>query len=193
MLLLERAWQATARHLATLFLMIAVVTVPLHVVYGFLFQDTIAVRALHTSIERLPPGTSVQGVNDDDIVTARRVHLALGLVELALLPLFVGATRRVLEVGESEGDLPAIADALRHSPSRIRPLGPVPVAPFVAAVLFAALVTILAQWIGRTLAEPLSNEVAFVGRAVAEGAARALGAPWLLTVWALGMAPAENA
>ena len=183
MLLLDRAWQAATRHFATLFLVIAVVMVPLHVVYGFVFKETIAVRALHASIERLPQGTAVQGITAGDIGTARRANLGLGLLELALLPLLLGATRRVLDKGN---ELPGVADALAHSPTRIKPLTPFPVAPLVAAVLFAAMVTILAQWIGRTLAEPLASDVAFAGRGVAEGAARALGAPWMLTVWALG-------
>ena len=124
--MLERAFSAAFRNLSTLFLMVALFTVPLHVGYSYLFRDVIEVRKIHSSIEGFPSYRQVKNVGPDELRTARLTYLGLSVLELALLlPLLARATARVLEV-DAAGGVPTIPRALRCAvpPPDARPQRP---------------------------------------------------------------------
>lgn len=181
--MLERAFSAAFRNFSTLFLMVALFTVPLHVGYSYVFRDVIEVAELHSSIEEFPDYRQVKGVGPDELRDARLAYLGLSALELALLlPLLARATGRVLEV-DARGGVPTIPDAVRSVVRRGRGsartlLGALPTV--AAAALLALVIGWLFERAGLHLAEAVPDQAAWTLVGLIQGTARALAAPFLL-------------
>ncbi|HEX2239999.1 MAG TPA: hypothetical protein VHJ82_02475 [Actinomycetota bacterium] len=183
--MLERAWSFALRNLATLFLTYALVATPIQVVYSYAFKDVLAVREIHSEIETFPQFREVRGVGRADLTRARLGLVVVTILELLLVPLAYGATRRIREV-EERGDPPEVLDAWRHArtllgdfTSRLR------VAP--GPLLLAAGVGTLIGWltwrVGQIVIDPLGPDQTFAGYALVASTARSLGvAFWLSAV-----------
>ena len=180
-MLLDDAWRLAFRQFSTLFLIVAVVTIPLHLGYSFTFRNAIAVREFHTAIERFPEYRKVRGVGPTELRTARLAYVSLNVVELLLLPLAVGAAARVAAVDRQAG-IPTVTDSWSASVRQLRALGHPArglLAVAVAAVV-AVSIGLLVQRIGLLVAATMSPDVAFVPVGVVEALARAVGAPFFL-------------
>ena len=182
-MLLERALRATFRYFWTVFLLVALVTVTAHLVYGFIYKDVLEVRELHVFIRNLSAGRQVNDVSPQDLETAENARWALVGVEVLLFPLLVGATRRVL-VRDDEGGVPTVPDALAHPRDPRGRLGFRWGAAHAATALAGAAAGI-ATWYfveraGLLLVEPLPDRLNFVAMELARGVALAAGAPFLL-------------
>lgn len=182
-MLLERALRSTFRNFWTLFLLVSLVTVTAHLVYGFIFKDVLEVSELHVFIRYLSAGRQVNDVSAQDLATAETARWALVGIEVALFPLLLGATRRVL-IRDEEGEVPTVPDALAHPRDLRGPLGFRWGLAQLATAL-AGAVAALATWYfvdraGLLLAEPLPDRFNFVSMELARGVALAAGAPFLL-------------
>jgi hypothetical protein len=187
--MLESALQATFRNFSTLFLIVAVVVFPLHLAYGLTFRDEIAVRELHPEISDLPSDRRVRGVGPAEIDRARIAGYAVWLIEIALIPLFVKATRRALDATE-RGDVATVSAAWKgafgRDPRRWVSGGPAAVA--VGAVM-ALLVLLMIEVSGLLLTDMLPDGPRFAGVVVVDTLARASALPFVLTPLAMGRAP----
>jgi hypothetical protein len=180
--MLDRAWRVLFRNLSTMFLVVGVVTMPLHLVHAFVFRDAIAVAELHSEIEELPEGLKVKGVGAEDLDRARIAGWVITALEIALLPVVLGATRRVIEVDDTEG-VPGVIDAYRHAGAgRGAPLRPPSgSAPtLIMAIVVGVAVGWLARAAGMLVVEPLGATWAWVGFGLVEGGSRALGTMFFL-------------
>ena len=187
--MLESALQATFRNFSTLFLIVAVVVFPLHLVYGLTFRDEIAVRELHPEIAELPSDRRVRGVGPADIDRARLAGYVVWLVEIALIPLFVKAARRALDATE-RGDVATVADAWRGAFGRApRQWLPGGTAAFAGGVGMAVLVLLMIEVSGLLLTDMLPDGPRFAGAVVVDTLARAAALPFVLTPLAVGRAP----
>ena len=180
-MLLDSALRATVRNFSTLFLLVAILTVPLHVVHAYVFRGVIAVSDLHPAIERFPRARKVKGVGRADLGEARTSYVVLNLLEVALLPLVARAAARVM-AADRRDEVPTVTRAVaprrssEGAPSW-RLLSP---AVLVVGLVLAVAVAWLARAAGLILVEPLPSTSAFAGIGLVEGLARALGAPFLV-------------
>ena len=181
-MLLDRAFRFVFRNFSTLFLLVAAVTVTTHLIYGFVYREVLEVTELHPFIEGLSPGRYVKGVGAKELEGARTAGLVLALIQVALLPLLIGATRRIFE-RDGAGAVPTVVDALTH----------VTVGPRLAlgrpgrwgvtallGLLVGAAVWWLSQKAGLVLAEAVPNDLNFIAFGLVRGIALALGAPFFL-------------
>ena len=182
-MLLDRALRAAFRNFWTLFLLVALVSVTTHLVYGFVYKDVLELRELHLYIRFLTPSRQVQGVGAPDLEAAENALLWVVLVEVALTPLLVLAARRVL-VQDEHGAVPTVPDALTHLRDGRGSLGPRvgagEIGTLLAGLGAAIAVGYLAQEIGLLLAEPLPDRLNFAAFGVVRGTALALGGPFFL-------------
>ncbi|MBA3349071.1 MAG: hypothetical protein H0T12_00805, partial [Actinobacteria bacterium] len=111
--MLNNTLRTVFRNFSTLFLVVAVLVVPVHLAYTLIYKDVAQVEELHPYIENLPRGRQVQGVGRAGLAEARRRFVWVTVAELLLLPLLAGATRRVVAV-DVAGGLPGVIDAYRH-------------------------------------------------------------------------------
>lgn len=193
--MLERAFTTAFRNFSTLFLMVALFTVPLHVGYSYWFREVIEVREIHSSIEGFPSYRQVKNVGPDQLRTARLAYLGLSLLELALLlPLLVRATARVIEVDAAAG-VPTIPNALRAGLRRARGtfrglIGALP------SVLIAAVLALAIGWLFERVAllvvEAVPDEHAWPLVGAIQGCSRALAAPFVMVAIAAGLASAKE-
>jgi hypothetical protein len=185
---LDRVLAITWRNFATLFLMVALITVPLHVGRTFVYRKVIAARVLEPEIEAFPEGREVRGIGPDDLDASRRSLLVVTVVELALLPLAVGAVRRALSMDRRQGP-PGILDAWAHSGSALLRSRETGLSPSLGALTAGAVIGIAAgtllQEIGVILLEPVPLYLTFAPLGLVEGAARALGGIFFLVPLAL--------
>ena len=179
--MLDRAFRDVFRSFSTLFLVVAVVTVPLHLLYAFSFRNVIATRDIHAQIRELPDNRQVRGVGPEQLTHASLAFLALAGLELALLPLAVKATRRVVDV-EGQGGVATVPDAWQHAMQREGPRSfattsapSVAIATIAAFVLGALLETALL-----VAAELGGGQRNWVVVGTVQGAVRAFAAPFLL-------------
>jgi hypothetical protein len=182
--MLDRAWRVLFRNFSTLFLVVGVITIPFHLAHAFAWRDVIAVAELHSDIEELPANLKVRGVGADDVDRAHIAYWVVTALEIALLPVLLGATRRVIEV-DDDGGVPGVIDAYRHAgPRRSAGLRPPPGS--TAILVVAAVVGVAVGWLARTagllVVEPLGDAAAWVGFGLVEGGSRALGAVFFLVV-----------
>lgn len=179
--MLDRSWRVLFRNFSTFFLVVGVITIPLHLVHAFVFRDVIAVAELHSEIKELPANLKVRGVGAEDLDRARFAGWAVTALEIALLPLLLGATRRVVEVDE-DGGVPEVIDAYRHAARRSTSHRPPPgaVKTLAPAAVVALALGALATVAGGYLIEPLGDTFAWVGAGLVDGGARALGAGFFL-------------
>ena len=115
--MLSNVLRLVFRNFSTLFLVVAVLLVPVHLAYTFVYKNVAQVEELHPYIENLPRGRQVQGVGRAVLADARRKLTWVTAAEVLLLPLLAGATRRVVAV-DRLGGLPGVWDAYRHLLSR---------------------------------------------------------------------------
>jgi len=140
------------RNFSTLFLVVAVLAVPVHLAYTFIYQDVARAEELHPYIENLPRGRQVQGVGRAVLADARRKFVWVMVAEVLLLPLLAGAVRRVVIV-DAAGGLPGVWDAYRHLLTK--PVGEArrTVSPATRLALFAsgALLAVVIGWLVQTI------------------------------------------
>lgn len=175
----DAALRSTFRNFSTLFFLVAVITVPLHIAHSYLVRDVIALDDLHPEIEELPEARQVRGVGVDDLRRARVSYVVLSILELALAPLLVRAARSVV-TGEHVvttvlSAYRGLPDARRAVPGRQRLMVWV-----LVAAAFAAIVAVLFRAGGLVLIEPLGDEHAFPWVGLVEGTARAVGGAFLV-------------
>lgn len=183
--MIDRAFRLLVRNYWSVFFVVAAVTVPLHVVYATIYHDVIAVADLHADIEQFPPLRQVHGVGRSQLDHARLAYWIVWAIEIALIPLFLRATRRVVEADIS-GRVAGAADGWRGALSRRRdgaalgaPAGP---GPLIVGAAVTAVVFMLVSGIGSLVVEPIGDDRAFAGLGLAEGIARAAAAPFALVV-----------
>ena len=178
--MVDQAFRATLRNFATLFLLIAVVTVPLHLVYSVIFANVIETRELHSVIETFPEARQVRGVGQSQLTRARVGSGIVALLELAAIPFLARGVRRVLRRAE-DGGSPGVAEALgaiREEPgivfSSLR-FGPLLVAAAVGIALAFAM-----ERSALLLLEFVPDERTYPFFGLIKGVSRALGAPFFL-------------
>ena len=178
---LEPTLRLIWRNFWTLFLVVAVVTVPLHVVHAFAYRRVVEVRDLHDNIDSFPVTRQVRSVGRDALEDYRRALTGITILELVLVPLLVGAARRVAQV-DAEGRLPTVIDAWTHALGSWRRPSPIPGSPFSLAVglLLAVLVGWLVGALGTVLSEPVPDVLAFGPVGLGRGLARAAGGVFAL-------------
>ena len=179
--MLDRAFRDVFRSFSTLFLLVAIVTVPVHLLYAFSFRNVIATQDIHAQIRELPADGRVLGVGEQQLTTASVGFWVLAGLELALLPLAVKATRRVVEV-EQGGGVATVPDAWRHAMERdgsrtfastsAPSVAIATIAAFVLGALLQNTLLVAAELVGA------QRNWALIG--TVEGAARAFAAPFLL-------------
>lgn len=185
---LERVLALTWRNFATLFLIVALVTVPLHVGRAFMYRKVIAARELEPEIEAFTEGREVRGIGPSDLEAARRSLVIVTIIELALIPLAVGAVRRTLWVDRWERP-PGVLDAWIHSPQALlsrADVGPATGLPaLVGGVAIGLISGFLIDRIGMILVEPVPLYLTFAPLGLAQGVSRAFGAIFFLVPLAL--------
>ena len=173
------------RNFATLFLLVALFAVPLHVGRAFAYRRVVGMWELHPAIAELPPDQFVRGIGAGDLQTAQGALLAVILIELALIPLLAGAARRIAQ-REGDGRLSTVTDSLSHSLAAWRRPAPnCTTGTLAAGVLLAGAVGTLVYGAGSLVAEPVPEVVAFVPIGLAQGLAAAVAAPFFLVPLAL--------
>jgi hypothetical protein len=174
-MLVDAAFRSTFREFSTLFLLVAVMTVPMHVAHSYVFRDVLAVRDLHPDIRDFPEGRRVRDVGVADLHRSQQAWLALTLLEIALIPVVVRAARPVVR-GELQ---PATVLGAYRRVARRRPRGkerPRQLAwTLVGLAVAALLVTALLRASGLVVVAALPDDHAFPWIGLVEGTARALG------------------
>ncbi len=174
----DRGLRFTFRNLATLFLMVAAIVVPLNLVNTYAFKDVARVRETGAQIEQLDK--AILGVDQDRFETAERFDLVVIVVELALLPLLLGAALKVAQ-DEAASRLPKVSAGLAYGLRHPR-VGALLADPglTISAVVGAGALWFLASRIGGILAEPLYDRAAWAGLGLLRGLAFSVAAPFLL-------------
>jgi hypothetical protein len=179
-MLLDRALRTALRNLSTFFLIVALVTVPLNVAWGFLYRDVIALQEVHADIRALPEGQKVNGVDSSQLDQARYAELIVLALEAALVPVLLRVSRRAIEIDES-GHVPTALGAWRGLARRSeRPRGEWRAGVVLMTALFAVAVWLLASSIGSLIAAPLGDQVAWLAVGLGRALALALALPFAL-------------
>jgi hypothetical protein len=184
--MIERAFARTFRNFSTIFILVAVVVLPIHLIYSYTFRNVIATSDFHEAIEQMPNYQQVRSVGPPQLDHARLVFWILTAAELALVPLAVRATRRVFIV-DDRGEVPTAPDAWgralqKQEGRRFRPGWLVPAAVGVAAAVVAGVLVAL---IGSSLSGFLSEDWRWTGVGLTQALARAVAAPLALGPLAL--------
>ncbi len=182
--MVDKAFRATFRNFATLFLLVAVVTVPLHLLYSVVFNNVIETRELHAVIETFPPARQVRSVGRSQLTYARVGFAIVTFLEIATIPFLARATRRVLDAEEEE-ELTSVTDALtglRDAP----PLGldTSRMGPVLVGTATALAIGLGIERSGLLLLEFVPDAATFPFFGLMQGVSRAAGAPFLLTILA---------
>lgn len=182
---LDRVFRLAFRNLSTLFLLVATVSVPLHVGYAVVFRDVVEVRELHDEIEDFPPQVAVKGVGPDDLGRARAAFAGVVAVELGLILLLTRAAARILDVDEG-GGVPTVLDAWGHVRLPAGRPGGSGIWIFLIALAFALGTGILAYRLVTSVTDLLTGSVAVLVGPLTLAAAIALGVPFALVGWVVG-------
>lgn len=183
--MLDNVLRIVFRNFSTLFLVVAVLVVPVHLAYTFTYKDVAQVEELHPYIENLPRGRQVQGVGRAVLAEARRRYVWVTVAEALLLPLLAGATRRVVAV-DAAGGLPGVIDAYRHllskqlGPARRKASPAARMGAVAAGVLLALVIGWLVQTIGLLGAEVGPDGARWLIAGIARATAFAAAAPFAL-------------
>jgi hypothetical protein len=189
-MLLDRALRAALRNFSTFFLIVALATVPLNVVWGFLYQDVIGLQEVHDDIRALPEGQKVRGVDSSQIDRARYAALIVLAIEATLIPVLLRVTRRAIEIDES-GHVPTALGAWRGLGQRSkRQRSGWRAGVVLTTILFALAVWLLASLIGSLIAAPLGDRVAWLAVGLVRGLALAAALPFALVGMIEARAPA---
>lgn len=191
--MLERALQLTFRDFSTWFLLVALVVVPIELVYSFAFRDVIAVRHIHGAIEAFDEGQDARGVGPGELRTARIARWGATALQLLLLPWLATVARGLLDqlVG---GRVPSIRAALAERRARASVLGALTRAPatLIAAAGTSLLLGLLLFQLGNLVIEPVRGGAAWAGIGMVHGVARSVALPVLVIAWAEGMRSEEG-
>lgn len=189
--MLERAFATTVRNLSTLFLLGAIVFVPLHLGHAFLFRNVLSVHELRGDIQAFPEGKKVRGVGASQLEDERTTLMILLAAEAGLSFVLLGAARRVAEV-DAEGGVPTVVDALEHAGSHLRTtdLRRLWTTPVLLGLLVGTVTGWLVYRIGAAGTELLGNDKAFVGIGLTRGAALAMFVTFI--VGPASVAPAKT-
>jgi len=194
---LDNMLQTVFRNFSTLFLVVAVLMGPVHLAYTFTYKDVAQVEELHPYIENLPRGRQVQGVGRAVLADARRKFVWVTVAEVLLLPLLVGATRRVVAV-DAAGGLPGVWDAYRHlltrrvGPPRRMPSPATRLALLASGIVLAVVIGWLVQTIGLLGAEVGPDSARWLIAGMSRATALAAAAPFAL-VALVAPAPVSSA
>ena len=180
--MLDRAFRDAFKNFATLFVVVAIVAIPIHLAYAFTFRNVIATHEIHPQIREFPNYRQVRSVGPKQLTHASIAFWALtGLEIIVVLPLAVKATRRVLAV-EEEGGVATAPDAWRHALSRneTRTFTSASLPGVAIAVIAAFVLVTLVETALLTAAELVGarNNWATVG--TVQGVARATAVPFVL-------------
>lgn len=178
----DQALRTTFRNYSTLFLLVALITVTTHLVYGLIFRDVLEIDELHRFVRGLQGGRTVNGVSSSDLERAEAWRWAVQAVQLLSLPLLVGAARRVIDRDE-KGEVPTVLDAIKHPRSGEKlsfGFGGGEITTLVLGTALAVAIWWLALRIGLLIAEPLPDPWNFISLPLAAGVAEALGIPFFL-------------
>lgn len=185
-MLLDRAFRLSFRNFSTLFLIVATVAVPLHLIFSFYFRDVIAVNELHSAIEDLPGYLQVKGVKAREIRAYRSAFLALSAVELALVPILAAASRRTLET-DARGQVPTVAQAWKGLRElRLRRPGRASWTTVAVAAGCSLLLGVLVEAAASTLLQPVPEAALWATQGLVQGLSRSLAVPFTLTALFLG-------
>ena len=190
--MIEGALARTFRNFSTIFMVVAVVVFPLHLLYAFTFRNVIATSDFHDAIEAMPNYRQVRSAGPPQLDDARLVFWVLTAVEVVLLPFAVRATRRVFTVDEEAG-IPTASEAwsegVRHRTGRSLRPGWI---PLVGTGLVGAVVAgVLIDLIGSDITGFLSEDWRWAGEGLTQAVARAGALPLFLGPMALARAKEE--
>jgi hypothetical protein len=191
--MLDRAFRRAFRSFSTLFLVVAIVTIPAHLVFSFVFRDVIATRDIHQQISEFPNYRQVRNVGPKDLTAARFAYWGLCALEVALIPLAMRATRRVIDV-EERGGVATAPDAWRHAFDRsdrsdrdgTRRFDPASLPALGVAVFVAFVLGFLIERAGLMVVEALPDDIAWAATALVQATARAGAAPFALSAFVSG-------
>jgi hypothetical protein len=189
--MLDHAFRLTLKNFTTYFLIVACVTVPLHIGYAFVFQKVIAVSEIHDEIKEFPSERQVRSVGTAELRDARLAMSIVTGLEILLLPVLARASRRVL-LDDAEGELVTVKGAwagLGGTGGSLTAAWSRHALALLVALATALALGFLAERVGILLAEPLSDQRAWAGVGLAQAAARALAAPFFLVPWAVAAGP----
>jgi hypothetical protein len=178
---LDRALRATVRNFSTIFLLVALVTLPLQLIHAYVFRNVIAVSELHPAIETFPQERQVSGVGRRQLREAAVTYAVVNVIEIALLPWVVGATAQVMATDRRQG-VPTVLRALQATGSSlaVARLTRLRRGPMLLAATLAVAVGWLLRVIGLIVVEPLPDSAAFAGVGLVEGLCRAVGGAFLV-------------
>lgn len=180
-MLLDDALRATLRNFSTLFLALFGLVGPLHLLYGFAFQDVLALRELHPAISEFPPSRQVRGVGRDALAAAQIWLWVVSVIELALLPALARVAAHVLAM-DAAGELPTVVGAWRRVWTRAD--GPSPrsgrTAALAAGIVLGIAVGFLTQATVMVLADLVPDEAAFAVIASARSVGHCAGGAFAL-------------
>ncbi len=183
--MLDRAARSTVSDFSTLFLVCLAVLLPLELAYTTIHRDVVEVHDLAPFLEDVGERQRVGGVGPQELDDAERNRTVLNAIELALIPVFIAAGRRVF-ARRAEGELPTATDAYVHglAPPRI---GPLPRARSAGAILLALVFSLLVGYAayraGEIVAQLFPDRCRFVILGGVEAVSRSVGLPWLLGAW----------
>jgi hypothetical protein len=179
---LDSALRAAFANFSTLFLLVAMLYVPLQVTRSYAFRDVVEVRALHGAIAQFPDDRRVRGVDRQRLDRYRFFGVVVAVIQVGLLPVLAGGARHALDE-DRRGRLPTVTGSLAGGLRS--PIVPVPSGPVLASVLIAAGVYLLGSAIARLLLEVTPDAVAWAMAGLSEGTARVAGVPFVLASVAL--------
>lgn len=181
-MLLDDALRGTLRNFSTLFLVLFTVLGPLHLIYGFAFQDVLALRELHPAIADFPPSRQVRGVGRAALDQARVWLWVLVVIELILVPLFARLAAHVVATDE-RGEVPTALGAwgrLRSKPEGLGGHSEHRWGTVTAGVLLGVAVASLAQATLMVVADLVPDSAAFAAIAVARAVGHSAGGAFAL-------------
>ena len=184
--MIERAFARTFRNFSTIFMVVAVVVLPVHLIYAFTFRNVIATSDFHDAIDSMPSYRQVRSVGPPQLDHARLAFWLITAAELALVPLAMRATRRVFIVDDA-GEVPTAVDAWGRALQRQegRTFRPGWVAPALVGVAGAVAAGLLIAGVGSSLTGFLSEDWRWTGVGLTQALALAGAAPLALGPLAL--------
>jgi hypothetical protein len=181
--LLDRSFRRALGDYSTLFLLVAVFTVTLHLVYSVIFRDVIAMSDLHPELSLLRPNGAVRGVGPSDLSTSETFYWILTALEIVAIPFLTAGAGRILQVGAA-GGVGTVPDAYRHMREvRGRLTLRFDGSGWAAVVLAAAIALAIGYMFERAgllLTEVLPDDWLFLGAGLVRGLSRAVAAPFFL-------------
>ena len=177
--MLERSFGLEIRNFSTLFLLIATLTVPLHLAYSLVFRNVIETRELHEVIATFPPVRQVRSVGQTQLTQARVGLIIVTALELAAIPWLAQATARAIRRRDDDSVM-TLGMAFRGARPSLR-LGRIQPGPLVVSAVVAFLIAFLVERSGLLLLEFVSDARSFPFFGLMQGVSRALGGPFLLT------------